>query len=638
MFHSTNTLTIRAFFFLCAALLVGCAESDPEPTSALPLSTVLIEAHGEVVAPGDALHIDANYYPDELDVSIVSGGEEHALTPLDTVTSFAGALYPIPEAIEVGAAQIFIHYKYEEEQPSVIDIEVTRPWFDSIPFESTHAPFEDSDLHSMAGVAVGDVDGDGAQDFFFGNASSPARLFFSTIDDADALEFIDQTALIGDITDASAAVFIDFDNDGDQDLYVGRAGADLFFINQHAETGRVYFEERAAALGVGQTPFMTAGSAWGDYDGDGDLDLYVAHYERRGEAGDGADHFYRNDGDHFTDVTTMLPGAHNFYSMTPLWLDYDRDGDVDLIVISDHLNLDRARPNMLWRNDGLGVEEEWIFTDAAEESGLAIIPDGKGRRLNGMGVAVADFDDNGYPDLVITNIGPNLLLSNHDGVFTDVAAEANAERRYLAWGGDEETAALAWSVAWGAHAADFDNDTDADILLIGGSQPEWFGARHSTHALLEQTGAMQFQDRSPSAGLMDPRVGLASATVDVDQNGWLDVVVVNASSHATLYQNRRGDLEPFSSHRWVGARLEGSLSNRDAIGAVVELIQGDGRTQRCFLTTRPSYGAGGERTCHFGLGLEATAEALRVLWPSGQTSTTNVSEMNRYFLIKEPTP
>ena len=359
------------------------------------------------------------------------------------------------------------------------------------------------------------------------------------------------------------------------------------------------------------------GVAFGDYDGDGDLDVYeINHafcFPQAGSEVRARDHLFENIGSSYVERTDWLGDAPILESVgfSAAWLDTDRDGDQDLIVINDHVGGQIGFPNAHWRNDGPS-ESGWTFTEVGEQTGAAV------RGVNGMGLAYGDLNDDGYVDFAFTNIGANkLLLSRGDGTFEDISAAAGLERASQPWGRQ--------SITWAVHLPDIDNDGDLDMYVTGGRIK---GDLPVVDGLFENVGAQSFEERTWSSGMIDPEHGKASALVDFDRDGRLDIVTTAWANPVRAYRNSVS-----SGHHWVTFELEGRGSNRAAIGAIVELEAG-GRTRTCFHGQRPSLGGGSDPACHFGLGDVSVIDALRVQWPDGTTDTLPPPDVDQRMRIR----
>ncbi len=414
------------------------------------------------------------------------------------------------------------------------------------------------------------------------------------------------------------ASFVDLEGDGDLDLYVGRRGENRLFLNRLAESGEATFEEVGATLGLVVDSQRTMGAAFGDYDGDGDLDLYEVNHAFCFPQADSEvrarDHLFENVEGRFVERTAWLDApVLDSVGFSAAWLDTDRDGDVDLVVINDDVGGDIGQPNAHWRNDGPAQDGTWQFTDVAAETGLAI------PGVNGMGLAYGDLDDDGFVDLAFTNIGPNrLLLSRGDGTWDDVSEEAGIERGMLPWGRQ--------SITWAPHLLDADNDGDLDLYVSGGRIK---GPGLVVDGIFENLGAERFEERTWSSGMADPGHAKASALVDVEGDGGLDVVTTAWGESLRVYRNV---LAPRTGNHWLSVELHQGGANADALGAIVT-VEAGGRTRTCFHSQRPSLGGGSPHACHFGLGATLRIDALSVEWPDGVETTHEVLSIDQQVRI-----
>lgn len=474
-----------------------------------------------------------------------------------------------------------------------------------------------------AGACFLDHDGDGDLDLYLVNGATLGR----DNPASDALfendgrgHFTDVTvrAGLGDDRWGGGCAVGDYDNDGDPDLYVTNFGPDVLYRNQ----GGGIFRDVTGAAGLGD-PRWGLGAVFVDFDRDGDLDLYVANYLRfdptdpkvlaarcrwkggevmcgpRGFEGE-ADVLYRNDGDGtFTDVSSAAGvGRDALYGMGAVAGDLEGDGDPDLFVAND------SQENLLWVNDGTGR-----FADQALPAGVAL--SGDGRAQAGMGADLGDYDGDGDEDLFVTNFSDDyhtLYRNEGDLLFTDVSAAA---------GLDPVTRP---SLGWGGGFFDFDNDGDLDLFVASGHVypgVERFDPATSyrqRNLLLENDGRGRFAEVSKISGpgFAVPATGRGAAFGDWDDDGDLDVVVVNADEAPTLLRNDGGNARP-----WIKLRLIGRRSNRDGIGARLRLTAG-GRTQFREVRQTGGYCSSHDPRVHFGLGAAPAVERLEVRWPSGR--------------------
>ena len=605
------------------ALLLGCvACSDLGSVEELAPAPVVIDAPAAVHAGGLVyVVVDAPIHTIavELDGNALGAPIERPQGDL------AAAIHRVPSELPLGPTILGVRSTDPPSETAQLEIEIREPLFEDVAariglehvHDVTGSPTECAESHT--GLAFGDYDGDGAPDVYVGNVGVEGKLYRNRgMLDASGLPlFEDVTAQAGlSGVDAVASVmFIDLDGDGDLDLFIGRRGTNRVFRSRLQDDGVARFEDVTEAVGLGIESQRTMGVAFGDYDGDGDLDLYVVNhafcFPRLTSDVRARDHLYRNDDGVFVERTTELGPAVSSVGFSAVWVDVDRDGDQDLIVINDDLGGAIGWPNALWRNDGPGEQPgRWRFSDVSAASGVGI------PGVNGMGLALGDLDGDGFVDLAFTNIGRNVLLRNAgDGTFVDISAAAGIERASLPW---ERS-----SITWATHLFDMDNDGDLDLYFTGGPIK---GSAPMPDALFENLGDESFADITWWAGMADTAHGKASALVDLDRDGFFDVATVAWGSPLRLHHNRLGRR---SNNHWLVVELEGRPPNRAALGAIVRIEVQGGAAQTCFHTTRPSLGAGGELACHFGLGSIDTIESIEITWPDGAVQTPAAPSVDR---------
>ena len=505
-----------------------------------------------------------------------------------------------------------------------------------------------------AGVVVFDYNGDGLQDAYITAAPDIAGL---------APEGHDENALFrnngdgtftnaateAEVTDAAAkgngGCAADYDNDGDQDLFVANWGASRLYRNDG--TGK--FADVAGAAGVADPDdtYRSMGCAWGDYDRDGWLDFIVVrhidesnpdaftmriyHLDVRPLA------LFHNNGDGtFSEVTHLL-GATPQPSRTageygrvwgagfqPAWLDFDNDGDLDLYVVNDYGEF--IHPNVLWRNDGPvsggSGSEEWGFTDISQESGAGVA-------MFGMGLAVADYNSDGYLDMFVTNIADNVLLTNDGGgSFRNTAADLG-----VAYGEFRRQQ----RVSWGTVFFDYDNDGYEDLYVASGFlDTDDPNRREQPNLLFRNDGRGGFDDVSAISGASDWGTGRGAAYADFNGDGCLDLFLVNLGRSAAsgepvrMFQNRCD-----WTNNWLVVETEGTVSNRDGIGARITLTVGD-RKQVREITAGASNSSQNMLPAHFGLGNMDVVDKVRVQWPSGALQILRDVTPNQVLTVVEP--
>lgn len=462
-----------------------------------------------------------------------------------------------------------------------------------------------------AGAAWSDVEGDGDLDLYVPERVRPSQLW---INDGTG-HFVDEAAQRGADNQGSkgvGAVFADFDNDGDQDLYLSNDGPNRLYRND----GTGHFLDVAPAAGVA-TPTTDAGAAWGDYDGDGLLDLYVVSYTpcTPPDFYD-QDWLFRNEGDGtFTDRTFLLPEDATFGAgFQAAWWDYDNDRDQDLYLANDEWG-PQPDANRLWRNDGPDGVGGWRFTEVSAESG-------SGYLINSMGLGIGDYDRDLDLDLAISNIGPTVVARNEgDGTFTEVGATLGVDRPNQSLG--------VQSVTWALAFADLNLDGWEDLFVAAGSLAD---VPIQPDEVFVNDGGTGFLDLSALTGVDDPRSGRGVAVADYDRDGLLDLYVVQKGGSPRLYRN----VTRASGVHWLEVDLTGSSSNRDACGARLILTVDGGRLLRQVFCGSTSLSSGNDTVVHFGLGADSEPARLVIEWPSGLRQVIDRPAVDRVLSVTEP--
>jgi hypothetical protein len=343
-----------------------------------------------------------------------------------------------------------------------------------------------------------------------------------------------------------------------------------------------------------------------------DLDVFCGPLGLAGEP----DTLYRNDGETFTDVTKAA-GIHDpgHYGFGVLFSDLTGDGWPDIFVANDSV------PNLLFKNNRDGT-----FSEDALAMGLAL--NGSGVAQAGMGVAAGDYDNDGDLDLVVTNFSDdyNTLYENNGGLFfTDVTRAAGmgvAPLRFL---------------GWGVGLVDVDNDGFLDVFVANGHVWPAVG-RTSGQAgyrqrkqLFRNGGKKRFRDVTDQVGgdLLIRKSSRGAAFGDYDNDGDVDVLVVEMNDRPTLLRN-----ETVSGHHWVTIRLRGTESNRDGIGARLQIDVG-GRSQTVEVRSGGSYLSHNDLRAHVGLGDAARVDRLEIRWPSGTADVVDDLPIDRFYVATE---
>jgi hypothetical protein len=431
----------------------------------------------------------------------------------------------------------------------------------------------------------------------------------------------------------------DVDNDGFDDLYVTYFGSNVLYRN----TGKGGFADVSARSGTGGPgKEWSTGCTFLDYDRDGRLDLLVTTYQQFDLAtapapGSGPTclwrgmpvfcgprglpfgrlRLYHNRGDwSFEDVSERsgVRRIANFYAFTAVAADFDEDGWVDVYIACD------STPSILLRNHRDGT-----FTDIGTETGLAF--NENGNEQGGMGVAAGDYDHDGHLDIVKTNFAgdyPNLYRNRGRGIFEDVAVRAGL-------------AVNPQYVGWGVGLVDFDNDGWADIFQVNGHvYPEM--ERHpgaerylNPRLLYRNLGNGRFEDMSVSAGpgVKDKHSSRGAAFGDIDNDGAMDVLIMNMGEPPSLLRNQLGN-----DNHWIKVRLQGTKSNRGGIGATVTVDAG-GIKQTAAVLSQSSFLSHDDARLHFGLGAAEAVDGFTVRWPNGAVERFPGSAANRLALLVE---
>jgi len=491
-----------------------------------------------------------------------------------------------------------------------------------------------------SGVVFFDADGDGWQDVFFVNsmnwpgrpaAKSSSALYRNNHDGT----FTDITARagLGAPIYGIGATAADYDNDGDEDLYVTALGPNHLFRN----AGNGKFEDVTAKAGVGDASFSTS-ALWLDYDNDGKLDLYVANYVEWTVAKDlhctldgksksyctpesytgASGTLYHNRGDGTFEDVTKKAGLFDPKSkaLGLAMLDFDADGRMDIFVAND------TQPNRLYRNKGNGT-----FEDVAVTAGVAFDEAGVARA--GMGVDAADFDASGRPSLIIGNFSNQMMALYHNegkGLFIDEAPTSTLGRASLL------------TLTFACFFVDVDLDGRPDIFAANGHVSDDINVvqRNVTYAeapqLFRNMGNKRFDDISGSVGeaFKRPMVARGAAYADIDGDGDADLVISTNNGPAKLLRNDGGN----GNHR-LRIRTVGTTSNKDGIGARIFVTTTGGAPRWGMVKTGSSFASQSELPVTFGLGSDTSVSAIEVRWPSGKIDKVGRTNADQSITVEE---
>ncbi|HEY2018042.1 MAG TPA: CRTAC1 family protein [Bryobacteraceae bacterium] len=413
------------------------------------------------------------------------------------------------------------------------------------------------------------------------------------------------------------ATAADFDNDGNVDLLVTGYGRAILYRNKGDGT----FEDVTAKAGI-QVPGWSIGAAWLDYDRDGCVDVFIGRYVKfdpEYHAYYAADNYpgpldyepdsnvllHNNCNGTFTNVSEKA-GLAKFKSraMGVTAADFDRDGYPDIFVANDKTE------NFLFHNEKNGT-----FREVAVPNGVAYGQ--AGENTSAMGPVFLDFDHDGQVDLWVSDSKYNRLMKNVGKLgFEDVTQAAGISQL------------AAQYVSWGSGAYDFDNDGLADIFVVHGGLIHLVPQEHS---VFRNAGAWKFEDVSRAAGPFFElkSVGRGAAFADYDNDGKMDVFIVNLGAPPYLLH----DTSPGTNH-WIEVKLVGHKSNRDGIGAQVELLAAGVKQQR-ERVAGSGYLSQDDPRVHFGLGPAAKIERLTVTWPSGTRQVIENPTCDRVLTVEE---
>jgi hypothetical protein len=483
----------------------------------------------------------------------------------------------------------------------------------------------------------------------------------------------------------------DYNNDGRADLYFTNGAAATGETNKPAASwNRLYrndggfkFTDVTAQAGIAGEGF-SMGAAAADFDNDGDVDLFVAGFERN--------LLYRNTGKGtFENITPQSGIQSRMWSVAAGWLDFDRDGLLDLFVVNylkwsasgDRFCGDRTRnirvychpkyydglPNTLYRNRGNGT-----FEDVSEKSGIA------SHVGKGMSLGFADYDADGWLDVFVTNDTlPNFLFRNLGNgrfeetallsgagvsingkaissmgvVFGDVDNDGRPDLQVTALAGEtfplfrnegkgqfsDQTAPSGLGRAtqrrsgWGNTLADLDNDGWKDLFTANShvnDRIEEFEAHRyrESNGVFRNTGNGRFVDISDQMGtdFQTPRAHRGAIAVDLDNDGRLDIVTSSLGDRPEIWEN-----ESAGGNRWLALRLTGTKSNRDSIGARIRV-----GNQMQTVATADGYSSSVHSAVHFGLGAQQRVDSVEIIWPNGTKQMLQDVATNQVLAVKEP--
>ena len=501
------------------------------------------------------------------------------------------------------------------------------------------------------GVALFDYDGDGRLDVFFTNgarlqnpmppAANPDksdRQFWNRLyrqqPDHTFTDVTEKAGVSGAAQNryGMGVATGDYDNDGHVDLYVTGYGANTLYRNNGDGT----FADVTARAGV-------AGGGWSasagfvDYDNDGRLDLFVTRYVKwtfptNGRCGENrpglraychpdnydglANLLFHNEGNGtFADVSANAGVANPAgKGLGVAFADYDDDGFVDVYVANDSVQ------SFLYRNDAGKA-----FTEVGLLAGVGFTDDGK--VFAGMGTDFADYDNDGRPDLIVTDLSNEryrLFHHNGDGTFRDATGQSGVGGATLPFSG------------WSTRFVDYDNDGWKDVFVAQGHVMDTIettspNLKYRQPPLLLRNQAGRFTRVTPGEVFDREWAGRGAAFGDLDDDGDVDVVLSNVGEPAVVLRNDGGN-----GRKWLRIALAGTRSNRDGIGARVKVVSASGRAQHFTVSTAVGYLSASDKRLLVGLGDDASARRVEIRWPSGAVQTFDDVAAGRTLTATEP--
>lgn len=440
-----------------------------------------------------------------------------------------------------------------------------------------------------SGITFYDYDNDGWDDITIASAEGDPIRFLKNING----NFVEQTLNINSNNWKNKQVnWVDIDNDGDNDLFVT---SDNSSNKLYENLGNMIMEDITLSSGMLTDVLVTYGASWGDYNKDGFLDVFLSN-----RSTSIPNVLYKNNGDNTFSLVNTEAGIINIgtLSFCSAFFDYNNDGHQDIYVANDKIE----NANTLYKNNGDGT-----FTDVSVESGSDIT-------IDAMSVTIDDYNADGWLDIYITNDVPgNVFLKNNgDGTFTDVA---------------QPTGTTFNSVGWGAVFLDADNDTDLDLYVSAehnGSVPGYLSS-----ALYENYNDGSFNIINSSIP-NDFAISYSNAIGDTDNDGYPEIVVNNINhDNVFLWKNNSP-----STNNWLKVKLEGTESNRNGIGSLIE-ISINGVKQYRYTLCGEGYLSQNSSSEFFGLGSATVVDYVKVKWLSGVEDIIYNVGVNEQILIVE---
>lgn len=463
------------------------------------------------------------------------------------------------------------------------------------------------EINPMAGgIAWIDIDNDGNQDLYIPNGSGPNRLYknngngtFTEIGEISGTQLESENSL--------GVAIGDYNGDQLDDIFVTNDGLNSLLKNNGDGT----FTNVTTAAQLGDANKKSYAASFGDVDEDGDLDLYVGHWDFQTvpvlHCPD--NDLYLNNGDGTFSNVSVESGANNEgCAFTVPMTDYDQDGDLDLFLPNDNVAWGSLTPtldNEMLRNEGLNVNGIPVFSKVGDLIGV-------GQSLTGMGAAIGDIDNDGDIDFYRTQIGAGVLsVNNGDNTFSTVM---------------DNDAGIGWGTAF------FDANNDGYIDLYRANSGSGFHGNGEANSFYLNDGGGAFRRVLDGAGLLSIEAGLGLAYADYDNDGDIDVVTHGRNGVVNLFRNDSGQ------QNWLKIKLKGNALNHRGIGARVFLVSTNGNetlNQMREIHAGSSHGSNHAPVIHFGLSTHDTINSALVLWPGGCTQKIRDSAINQEIVVNE---
>jgi enediyne biosynthesis protein E4 len=528
--------------------------------------------------------------------------------------------------------------------PELVDITDSS----GIQFEHLSSSDQKFIVESMSGgVALIDYDRDGWLDIYFTNAQSVDMALHGK-KARSALYHNNHNGTFTDVSDKAGVAYPcwamgasvgDYNNDGWPDLLVTCFGGVVLYRNN----GNGSFTDDTKSAGLSSDHMWATGATFGDYDGDGWVDLFIAHYVDfhldnmavfgssetckylgievqcgpRGLKGSPDSLYHNNRDGTFTDVSTNsgVADEEHRYGLTATWSDFDNDGKLDLLVAND------GQPNYLYQGDGKGT-----FADVGFSSGVGLSE--TGARQANMGVAEGDYMHTGRMSLLISHFDNEYAaFYRNDGEmnFTDVSVVSGIARGTKGY------------VGWGDAFVDFDNDGWQDFFLVNGHvypqvdniRPDLKYLEPKLLFLNQRNGTFKDISKDVGAAIQTPQVSRGMAIGDLFNDGKLEAVVENLVGHPMILRPAGG-----AQNHWISFQLEGVKSNRLGLNARVRATAGD-LVQLGEVLSGGSYLSQNDLRIHFGLGNHSRVDKAEILWPDGKMEVLSNLGADRFYSVRE---